>query len=107
MAKLATEMTQQELDEVIARQVLDPEEQEIEDAFKSGNFKRGDGFDERMKELQQALENSERKMPISMRVSSRIVNRLRLKARDEGMPYQTLINSILHKYVNGKFVERD
>jgi predicted DNA binding CopG/RHH family protein len=30
-----------------------------------------------------------------------------MKARVEGMPYQTLIHSILHKYVNGRLVERD
>jgi predicted DNA binding CopG/RHH family protein len=107
MPKLATEMTPKELDELIARQVLDPEEQEIEDAIKMGHYRRGENFEERMKEWKQALENTERKLPISMRVSSRIINRLRLKAREEGMPYQTLINSILHKYVTGQFKERD
>ncbi len=107
MAKLATDMTPLELDDLISRQVLDPDEQEIDDAIRAGKFKRGTGLEGQMLEWKQALENGERKLPISMRVSSRIVNRLKLKARDEGMPYQTLINSILHKFVNGRLVERD
>jgi predicted DNA binding CopG/RHH family protein len=107
MAKLATDMTLHELDALIDRQVLDPEEQELDDWIKAGKLKRGTDFEARMKEWKEALEFTERKLPISMRVSSRIVNRLKMKARDEGMPYQTLINSILHKFVNGRFVERD
>jgi predicted DNA binding CopG/RHH family protein len=107
MSKLITEMTPEEVEAIIARQVLDPEEQEIEDAMKAGHYKRGADFEQRMKGWKAALENSERKLPISMRVSSRIMDRLRMKARVEGMPYQTLINSILHKYVNGRLVERD
>ena len=107
MTKLAVEMTAQEMDELIARQVLAPEEQEIEDGLKAGRFKRDDRFEERMQAWREALENTDRKTPISLRVSSRIINRLKLKARDQGIPYQTLINSILHKYVNGRFAERD
>ena len=107
MAKLATELTKIELDELIAKQVLDPEEQEIEDAIGRGLYKTEPDLPSRIKEWQDALENSERKLPISMRVSARIIDKLRLKAREEGIPYQTLVHSILHKYVTGRLVERD
>jgi uncharacterized protein (DUF4415 family) len=107
MAKLATEMTAAELDDLIARQVLDPVEQEIEDALAASHYHPDPDLPARVREWKQALEHTERKMPLSLRVSSRVVGKLRLKARDEGMPYQTLINSILHKYVTGQLKERD
>ncbi|MFM1766543.1 MAG: hypothetical protein RIU71_2306, partial [Pseudomonadota bacterium] len=31
---------------------------------------------------------------------------IQVKAMEEGVPYQTLITSVLHKYVNGRLVER-
>lgn len=107
MAKLASQMTAAEIDELISTQVLDPEEQEIEDALAAGVYKPDPDLPARMKEWKEALANSERKLPLSLRVSSSVVGKLRLKAREEGMPYQTLINSILHKYVTGRLKERD
>lgn len=37
---------------------------------------------------------------INIRLSERVVSRLKAKAAQEGIPYQTLASSILHKYVN-------
>ena len=38
---------------------------------------------------------------ISISIPERDLMRLKTKAAEQGMPYQTLINSILHKYVEG------
>ena len=38
---------------------------------------------------------------ISISIPERDLARLKTRAAEEGMPYQTLINSILHKYVEG------
>jgi predicted DNA binding CopG/RHH family protein len=38
---------------------------------------------------------------ISISIPKRDLARLKTRAAEEGMPYQTLINSILHKYVEG------
>jgi predicted DNA binding CopG/RHH family protein len=38
---------------------------------------------------------------ISISIPERDLARMKTKAAEEGMPYQTLINSILHKYVEG------
>jgi predicted DNA binding CopG/RHH family protein len=43
--------------------------------------------------------NDER-VPISLRISKHNLSKLKARALREGMPYQTLINSILHKAVN-------
>ena len=37
---------------------------------------------------------------INIRLSERVVSRLKAKAAQEGVPYQTLASSILHKYAN-------
>jgi predicted DNA binding CopG/RHH family protein len=42
---------------------------------------------------------------LNIRISSRDLNELRKKASYEGLPYQTYISSILHKFVNGRLVE--
>ena len=43
---------------------------------------------------------------ISIRISSKNLDALKKRALEEGIPYQSLISSVLHKYVNGRLVER-
>ena len=38
---------------------------------------------------------------INIRLSERDIVRIQIEAVKEGLPYQTLISSILHKYING------
>ena len=58
---------------------------------------------ERAREIQEIAKNSiekkQRKL-ISIRVPNEDLELLKLRAKREGMPYQTLINSILHKAVS-------
>lgn len=42
---------------------------------------------------------------INIRLSSRDLEDIQIRAAGEGMPYQTLIASVLHKYVSGRLVE--
>jgi predicted DNA binding CopG/RHH family protein len=44
---------------------------------------------------------------INIRISERDLTKLKSKSVEEGMPYQTLISSILHKYVSGKIIEQN
>ena len=44
---------------------------------------------------------------INLRVSKRDVEALKTKALEEGIPCQTLVTSILHKYVSGKAIRFD
>jgi len=43
---------------------------------------------------------------VNIRLDSRTLTRLRAIALREGLPYQTLISSVLHKYATGQFVGR-
>jgi predicted DNA binding CopG/RHH family protein len=42
---------------------------------------------------------------INIRLSSRDLEDVQMRAAEEGMPYQTLIASVLHKYVSGRLIE--
>lgn len=43
---------------------------------------------------------------LNIRISSRDLLELKRQAVEEGLPYQTYIAGILHKFVNGKYIEK-
>jgi predicted DNA binding CopG/RHH family protein len=43
---------------------------------------------------------------INIRISEKDLVNLQKKALQEGLPFQTLISSILHKYITGQFKEK-
>ena len=43
---------------------------------------------------------------ISLRISENDLIKLKMKASEEGIPYQTLIGSIIHKYVNEQLADK-
>ena len=43
---------------------------------------------------------------INIRISKNDLNSIKLKAMEEGLPYQALVGSIIHKYVTGKLTEK-
>lgn len=87
---------------------LTREEQELEDALGRAI---DDGTLEEVPvdqaELEAALENTLRKTErINIRMSRVTKARIQARADKEGLPYQTLITSIVHKYVTGQLVDR-
>jgi predicted DNA binding CopG/RHH family protein len=42
---------------------------------------------------------------VNIRLSSGDLSDIQIKALEEGVPYQTLIASVLHKYVTGRLSE--
>ena len=42
---------------------------------------------------------------VNIRISSRDLDDLQARAAEEAIPYQTLMASVLHKYVTGRLVE--
>jgi predicted DNA binding CopG/RHH family protein len=43
---------------------------------------------------------------VNIRLSSGDLRDLKVRAMEEGVPYQTLMASVLHKFVSGRLVER-
>jgi predicted DNA binding CopG/RHH family protein len=81
---------------------LDKKEQQeleaIEDALEGGELQTASEFAKRKKEFQQIAKNTLNKTRnINIRLSERDLYRLKAKAMEEGIPYQTLASSILHK----------
>jgi len=42
---------------------------------------------------------------MNIRIAKRDLESLKARALEEGMPYQSLVSSILHKYITGRLVE--
>jgi len=85
---------------------LDAYEQEIEDALDFKKLKSVKNVKAKIAELKAAAINHRRDKQINIRISSRDLLGLKEAAAHEGMPYQTLIASILHKYVAGHVIQR-
>jgi len=80
---------------------LSNEEQEILKDFEAGEFQ-SVLSDERRKSLQEMAKQTVKKdKRINIRISSRDLESLQRRALAEGIPYQTLVSSVLHKYVSG------
>jgi predicted DNA binding CopG/RHH family protein len=43
---------------------------------------------------------------MNIRISERDLKNLKIKAMEEGIPYQTLVSMIIHKYLAGKLEEK-
>ena len=44
---------------------------------------------------------------INIRISAQDLDAIQKRAVEEGLPYQTLISSLLHKYASGRLVEKE
>jgi predicted DNA binding CopG/RHH family protein len=56
----------------------------------------------RKKELEAIATNTSKKdKRINIRISNRDLTAIQSRASEEGIPYQTLVSSIIHKYVSG------
>lgn len=77
------------------------EELEIEKAFKEGKLVRVKNFAKEKKEAILAARNTLNKIRnINLRLTEKTLYKLKAKAIEEGIPYQTLASSVLHKFVN-------
>ena len=80
---------------------LDKEEQEILDAYEAGEFQ-SVMTPARKQLIEKSAEQTFKKdKRINIRISGRDLSAIQRRALEEGMPYQTLVSSILHKYVSG------
>ena len=43
---------------------------------------------------------------VNLRVTERDFNLAHSRAREEGIPYQTLLSSVIHKYLSGRLIEK-
>lgn len=87
---------------------LDEEEQEILEAFESGDIQPIVNAEEEIKKHQEyAAATFKKDQRINIRVTSRDLSMIKKLALSEGLPYQTFIASILHKFADGRYIEKN
>ena len=85
---------------------LDAEERELLEAFETGTLKSvGHVKAELKKHKEYAVSTFQKDSRINIRISSKDLRALQKRALVEGLPYQTLISSLLHKYVEGRLID--
>jgi predicted DNA binding CopG/RHH family protein len=78
---------------------LTKEEKSILEEFEKGVFQTIPDVNKAKKVYEKIAKNTLSKTKnINIRLSERVVARLKTKAAQEGIPYQTLASSVLHKY---------
>ena len=86
---------------------LDPYELEVLEAYESGKLKPIASKAELQRMRTAARATAIKDKRVNIRLSSADLLDIQAKALAEGMPYQTLIASVLHKYAAGKLAERE
>jgi len=91
-----------------ARQMpeLDADELDILQAYERGELVSVATPDELARVRDAARATAVKDRRVNIRLSSGDLADIQARALQEGMPYQTLIASVLHKYVSGRLVER-
>lgn len=86
---------------------LDKYEREILSAYESGQLKRtatSEASLRRYRDYARATLTKNRR--VNIRVSTQDIADIQARAVEEGLPYQTLMASVLHKFATGRLVER-
>lgn len=81
---------------------LDKEEKEILDAIENGEWPLVKPKKTELLHYAEIARNTLRKdQRMNIRISKVDLNGIKAKAAEEGIPYQTLVASVIHKYVSG------
>jgi predicted DNA binding CopG/RHH family protein len=82
---------------------IDPDEEAIAQALETGDAPLNSGLTPERKSEIEAMARAtmaDERAKISLRIPKRDLIRLKLRALQEGIPYQTLINALIHRYVS-------
>ena len=86
---------------------LSAEERDILDRFERGELRSAPGGEHEIEAARQAARNTFNKTKrVNLRVTERDFMLAHSRAREEGIPYQTLLSSVIHKYLSGRLTEK-
>jgi predicted DNA binding CopG/RHH family protein len=80
---------------------LDVYETELLQSVENGEWQSRGDIDNRMKELQSYVKNQKKKA-ISIRVGENDIYELKKKALESGVPYQNIIQMLIHQFASNK-----
>jgi predicted DNA binding CopG/RHH family protein len=85
---------------------LDTNEKEILESVERGEWRStGGGKRERTRYSRYARATFRKDRRLNIRISTKDLEAIQKRALEEGLPYQTLISSLLHKYASGRLGE--
>ena len=83
------------------------EERDILDRFERGELRSTADAEREMEIARESARNTFNKTKrVNLRVTERDFNLAHSRAREEGIPYQTLLSSVIHKYLSGRLTEK-
>ena len=84
---------------------LTKEEQVLVRSIERGEWRATTDKAELRKYREAAQQMLKKDARLNIRISSQDLKNLQKRAMQEGLPYQTFVSSLLHKYVTGRLVE--
>ncbi len=86
---------------------LDDEERYILDRFERGTLTSVPDVKQAMESARKSARATFKKTRrVNLRMTERDFNLAHARAREEGLPYQTLLSSVIHKYLTGRLTEK-
>ena len=86
---------------------IDQEEKDLMASIESDEWKPVNNINQEKEEVMAAARNTLKKdKRINLRLTQKDYHQIQIKAVEEGIPYQTLISSLVHKYLNGSLTTR-
>ncbi len=85
---------------------LKKDEKQLLDSLEAGEWESVPRLRSEIRKHGQYAKNTMRKdKRVNIRISSRDLEQLQTLALEDGIPYQTLMSSILHRFLTGKLAE--
>jgi predicted DNA binding CopG/RHH family protein len=85
---------------------LDKEEKELIESLERGEWREARTATEQKKRARSYADATIKKdKRMNVRISERDLKNLKIRALEEGLPYQTLVSMVLHKFVSGRLKE--
>lgn len=86
---------------------MDNEEKDLIESIERDEWKEPEELEIHKSRAQAYAESTMRKdKRMNIRISERDLKNLKIKAMEEGIPYQTLVSMIIHKYLSGRLEEK-
>lgn len=86
---------------------INDEDKKILEAYEAGNSKPVANVKKELARYRDYAKSTlQKNKRINIRISEKDLTHIQRKAIEEGLPYQTLISSVIHKYVSGALLPR-
>ena len=86
---------------------LSEEERELLELVERGELVQVPNVEQEMEYARRAARNTLNKTKrVNLRMTERDFNLAHARANEEGIPYQTLLSSVIHKYLSGRMTEK-